>query len=980
MDTLVVLLAAYLLVVPGLALILVFIALKRIRYLHRRLDQAEQLSAPPARKAQADSPPTQTHPEIIWERPLPPSPEPPPAESFPTEPAAPTPSKAVPPASPPIKEPLPAAAFEASTPPRPSWSEKLRKIGLWPPETRTGESELILMQWWLPRLGGILALLAALFFSVYVARYSGPGIRFAQLLGASCGVGGIGWFLERRHRSFGSVLVVTGLIMLYFTSVAAYVLPPVRVIESILVGVALQSAALAVIFWVGLARRSEGILLLAFHFGYFLSVFMAWEGLREGSLLAAGTLTLAGTAIMLRFHYRSIPWVCLPGALVAVAAWPFLLYALPVPFPNGLLTLGYIHAIAGLFLALQRFGPLRQHPQGRAFLALTVGAPAAAGLLFFRFGLPDSLDLFCGTYALHLFAWAMLYQLRSEKAFFQVQLLVVKGSAFATLWAMLYFVGDIRWFAIALQGAVLAATARRSRSVAIEVTALLTAGIATAFFLEQGRIATPEGSLRWALRLAFPLVLLTTVAWMYPAFKGATTKVLATRTLVYGTAAVGIGWLWVQIASLHTPVRYDVTLLLSALSLVALLPGIISFSRLHLGIAAALLHTAAALAFWDAPYSLPALLGLIIWSSMAIRAMRQTSPTRAAFGESAVYCLLLPAMASAIMAELNHSPFSGAALFGLGALALLIARAVSGPRHLAGFWILPALTYLIVEGSHLPAGGAPFALALGFGLMLWPALDPVLRSRFGWMNAGQLWSWLAGLVWIAFLLGADRSENWLSWQLAIAAAATALLVLAHHARVWGYLATGCALLLLGLFYLLEPVLHGSSWLRPNPPVLSIVGSMLSLIAAAFIWRFVSAPTIPGKFAPSTHGALDGFAALVVFAAGYLAASNPVLGLLPYLTPILAILAVAIILTGFISRRQSFRLTGLVLLALPLIRLFAYDIQEAFYRIVAFAAAALCLTGLGYLYHRASARLRPVPPPPAVSESVTPADQHVQEEP
>ena len=78
--------------------------------------------------------------------------------------------------------PLPKVAAKAQTPcpkksapqPKPSKtfsiSEFLRGIGLWPPEREEGSAELVLMQWWAPRIAGLLAILALIFFAVYVAN------------------------------------------------------------------------------------------------------------------------------------------------------------------------------------------------------------------------------------------------------------------------------------------------------------------------------------------------------------------------------------------------------------------------------------------------------------------------------------------------------------------------------------------------------------------------------------------------------------------------------------------------------------------------------------------------------------------------------------------------------------------------------------------------------------------------------------------
>ena len=69
-------------------------------------------------------------------------------------------------------------------------------------------------------------------------------------------------------------------------------------------------------------------------------------------------------------------------------------------------------------------------------------------------------------------------------------------------------------------------------------------------------------------------------------------------------------------------------------------------------------------------------------------------------------------------------------------------------------------------------------------------------------------------------------------------------------------------------------------------------------------------------------------------------------------------AFAMILLGLFRMDAVYRRLGMLALAVPLVRLFLVDVKEPLHRIIAFAAAAILLTVLGYLYHRLAARLRP----------------------
>src|SRR5690606_15318599 len=108
----------------------------------------------------------------------------------------------------------------------------LQSIGMWPPKREGADREVLLLQWWLPRIGGLLAVLAALFFGAYVNQNANPLIRWLELAGSAVGISVLGLFFERKQQSFGSVLFVTGLVLCYLATVAAYALEPVKILHS----------------------------------------------------------------------------------------------------------------------------------------------------------------------------------------------------------------------------------------------------------------------------------------------------------------------------------------------------------------------------------------------------------------------------------------------------------------------------------------------------------------------------------------------------------------------------------------------------------------------------------------------------------------------------------------------------------------------------------------------------------------------------
>ncbi|MEO0446193.1 MAG: DUF2339 domain-containing protein, partial [Verrucomicrobiota bacterium] len=69
------------------------------------------------------------------------------------------------------------------------------------------------------------------------------------------------------------------------------------------------------------------------------------------------------------------------------------------------------------------------------------------------------------------------------------------------------------------------------------------------------------------------------------------------------------------------------------------------------------------------------------------------------------------------------------------------------------------------------------------------------------------------------------------------------------------------------------------------------------------------------------------------------------------TALWGVTGISIFLVGLILRLRPHRLTGLIALGLCVIRVFLVDVEDTFYRIIAFAAVSLLLLLIGFLYAR-----------------------------
>ena len=153
------------------------------------------------------------------------------------------------------------------------------------------------------------------------------------------------------------------------------------------------------------------------------------------------------------------------------------------------------------------------------------------------------------------------------------------------------------------------------------------------------------------------------------------------------------------------------------------------------------------------------------------------------------------------------------------------------------------------------------------------------------------------------------------------------------------------------------IVYGLSY---SPWKWEALASALLVYAFALLWFFFNPPTrIMGlperinlrKFSSFLIGGL-------LFACSVITFQYRELNLMDWYTPVLALTAFGMILLGLLWRDSVVRILGIIALLAPLLRLFVVDVQDALHRIIAFAAAAVVLTALGYLYHRLSERLKP----------------------
>lgn len=428
---------------------------------------------------------------------LPVASEAPPA-SPPTVPSEP-PTPWVPPPEPKIEGPSPLRVW-------------LTQLQLWPPDGE-GNAEVRLGAWWATRMGALLAVIGVVLFGVYVSVNTPPWVKFVELVTVSTGVTAAGLWLERRIPRFGAVVFGAGLALLYFCAFAAYALPPVKVLGSVVAASGWQLVAVAVLVGAAVVRQSPTIATMAVGLGYVTSFFSRSGGLHDFALCTAGLLAAASIVLYRRLRWEAPSVLALPGtyavfALVLHGTW----------WPSGaapaLWAWGLLAGFAVMFFARdwRRSEDSTEVSWGErwfqgvnACLALVVGVALAlslfrAHLAWFYFGA-----------AALLVALAFVRRRQIEDDVVS-GVLLAKAAGALTLGVIEVADGRTTAIALLVQGWVLFITAKSLRARVLAVATAVVAGVALVFFVGESMPVTHVTSLTAVLGLLFVVGLSLLVA------------------------------------------------------------------------------------------------------------------------------------------------------------------------------------------------------------------------------------------------------------------------------------------------------------------------------------------------------------------------------------------------------------------------------------------------------------------------------------
>ena len=837
----------------------------------------------------------------------------------------------------------------------------LRSIGLWPPED-AATAEAGMMQWWLPRLGGLLATLAVISFAVYISQGTPPWVRFTELVVADVAVIGLGVFFLKRRPRFGANLLSTGLSMAYLTSIAAYAAAPVRVIESPVVGILLQFAVVFVIFSISLRLANRNIAIAAIVYGFASSLYSAYLGLYESSLVSALALYLVGIFFSHRFKWLPILAISTVGAYLPVLSFCALklIGSTTLTLPHQLSVLAALMISVSLLpLCEIKWNLAKSLNAFKRLHILNTSLCLGFGYLYFELFTND-LVAFYGTAALVFSVWAALFSRQGlDSTLFQ--LFFLKASALSALWLTNQYAGDIRWFALMLESALVAWVALRSRARLQEFASLalwiISHWIA---FHELGYEKQAVGSFSWFLFLSLPIIAAATLAALGKGRNDSPLRRYGYRILATLNGLAGLRFI-VSSDVANDAIPMAMALYGGIICLLCLVPW---FANALPAISGALLVFLANTMYWDNPYNELSFAGVsllavaVAWGIAQIHARSARLSTLSielifqATWITSVYAFLANAFAS--YAWFSFLP----ALFSIALLASPVGR-FKGLRD-ASFVPIALFAMLHATSSKLGNGGLSVAIILFLGVLFLPNLRPSSIRAFRFFRRKGAWRFIHHLL-IAYIVAslAFSAENWLVRVslLLLSAVAFHFLWKGHRNRIGLVLSFAMqALALLSIAAIWSDDFAGFFRLVAQPWAKeALLGGLL--VAAIAIGLGIDCSRSSdralsqfGRTTIVTLAALSGYASYV------LTLSTDSLWNESAFTALVALFCLLLMAIGIWAKIKPFRMVALIGFALPLTRLFVYDIRDTLIRIVAFAVLAALFIFIGYLYHRFQSRI------------------------
>lgn len=925
------------------ALLIAWFCLKRLGELQK------EIAGKDAQQAQA-KPEEKTSPEPVAEAtpPVPP-------ES--TEAPPPLPKETTLPELPPALPEVPIAKKEAP-PPLPSKDDSPPPPA---PISRTPASEkdneVRIASWLAARTGITLAVLAVIFFGVYVGQNATPAIRFLELLGISGGITLLGLWLSRKMPTFGRILHGGGLAMLYFTAYAAHAVEGVRVLESAGAGMAAQMLVIVLILFSALQRERPNLAILSLTLGFLSCHVSMNHGLYEATLLSAlGLAAIASVLYGVRgWHVCQI--ITLPLAYFVQAHMHFQLAddTLPALFLLELYPAGiFLFTIAGDRLSLHRECLASQPVRMLIHLMNGFLAIAATWVIMSTYH-PEHMSWFFCIAMVLMFSLAALMWYHDEIAPLRTFYFVM-GSALATLFILYAYEGQARWLGLLAAAFIILAVSVPMRSRWIDATITLiwlcTAGLFIADHADGGRQAFPHAdsfaALGWVLLSSVLFSLRANLRYRLAGFKG---SCLTALFLLFGLVPY-LNSLsdYFHPSALAAP--------LAALALLFMLAGLLMRHTAPWAGAVVTLLAGHWYVF-SSPYGgsefyLWGAIALFVLTLRFTYSFGQTPLGKRTSGrtiDSLLHTAWLLGLSTLLFKEIPAAWYVLVSCLLLFILTAISLRIRFGQLHL----VLPILGFSTLVRFTYWHGWADYPDFASQEILLWTALAlvfaavclystqlekhfpcPVRQER----TVGR--SFMAGLLF-ACVYAFSPILPTPPWGAVLASALALCAVFGRsHFKLKGLAGIGLSVLAIEHIRMYPVIFGAGSANRTAMLVACLFLVCMSLLSARLAGR---------NYQAGAKRVLECLAGVFSLLLLFVFFDSDRWDFDHYLTMLWGVSALGLFIAGVIFASKAWRLTALGGLALCLPRMFIFDIQETLHRIIAFGVVAVVLLLIAFLYQK-----------------------------
>lgn len=902
-----------------------------------------ELESPAPTPALTPEPPPAAQPPPLPEEALHPSPEPTPL----TDPTPPS-------------KPIPVARLQ------PEW-----KIATPQPVTQAdpdGGFEMRFGRIWLVRIGIGLLLTGLVLLGNYAyknwIRDLSAGVRLTALYLCAGLLFETGRRLANRPNlsRFGEVVIAGGLSFFYYCTFAAHHVERLRVIESpplgaILLGLA--AAGMAAVSWI---RQAKGTAILGILLASYATMLQPLGWLSCVSNLVLAT---AGCFFLTRPGWSGPGWASLLTTYASFLGWQLLGASGSRTTGSPDTALWFLPATWALFALPCLMGKFRDSMPDRAKAWFTGSNNTLAFLLFSGLWLArhDS-EKYWIVAAIIGVIWISCGAWCRRKSDIAGSVFMVQGLACVSLAIILKLDGYHLALALAGESLALALTFARFRGRSELAFSIGAALIATLRMLGH-TVHDPAYDLSipiWSAGLGGLLLLVTSAVLLWASETSDEERkpfARAGSTIIFSSAlaAILVGWCLRLEKPWPMPTAMAISLAFAATSLLA--DRSRRWIELLFGSIVSLIVTLSVMALQSAPWAfattaLIAIAALCIWQHRAIPEKDLPSPNHdlANFPDFPIW-LHSSAITAATFGAIHFldiPPTAKALYLGLSGLLLVAAGLLLRLPTLVPTASLLGVASLVLLGNVDPLPAAPLftltAIQLAtFAIAILPRFRPLLPAPLLLSTAAitritAFFSWCA--AWIA-----RSPDHWGDW---IALTSLALIIISHR-LTRRLIAETTPLLGLAIAWGLVTSASQPWSIQDTPASWRGWAVILTLLYLALTSRNRSSfsddrPTQNRSVALIGAIACAGIALwttqLIVWHHGW----KPT-------AVVWTLLGFAAVSTGLWQRLQIFRLSGFALLALAILKVFAFDVWDfnAFMRVVSFIVLGLALMLLGLFYHR-----------------------------